>query len=127
MITAKLIIGGLGGVVIICQFICIGVALYLSYTKGDLMSSHFKSSSFLLTLGIYRRSSLYGRVQLIGNISSILTFPSFFLKRGLASAEDIDSFPLPLKRKLVMLQWGFIGLVVSMILLVVIGKADLLH
>jgi hypothetical protein len=125
--TAKLIIGGLGGVVIICQFICIGIALYLSYAKGDLMSSHFKNSSSLLTFGIYRRTSLYGRLQLVGSISSILTFPGFFLKRGLANAEDIDSFPLPLKRKLVMLQWSFIGLVVSMILLVVIGKTDLLH
>jgi hypothetical protein len=91
------------------------------------MSSHFKSSSSLLTLGIYKRSSLYGRMQLIGNISSILTFPRFFLKRGLASAEDIDSFPLSLKRQLVMLQWSFIGLIVAMVLLVIIGKADLLH
>lgn len=46
---------------------------------------------------------------------------------SLANAEDIDSFPLPLKRKLVILQWSFIGLVISMILLVVIGKMDLLH
>lgn len=127
MITAKLIIGCLGGLVIICQFICIGVALYLSYTKGDLMSSHFKSSSSLLAFGIYKSTSLHGRLLLVGSISSILTFPGFFLKRGLANAEDIDSFPLSLKRKLVMLQWSFIGLVVSMILLVVIGKADLLH
>ena len=101
--------------------------MYLSYTKGDLMSSHFKSSSSLLAFGIYKSTSLHGRLLLVGSISSILTFPGFFLKRGLANAEDIDSFPLPLKRKLVMLQWSFIGLVVSMILLVVIGKADLLH
>lgn len=127
MTAAKLIIGGLGGVVIICQFICIGVALYLSCTKGDLMSSHFKGSSSLLALGIYKRTNLHGRLLLVGSISSILTFPGFFLKRGLASAEDIDSFPLPLKRKLVMLQWSFIGLVVSMILLVVIGKSGLLN
>ena len=126
MTTAKLIIGSLGGVVIICQFICIGIALYLSYTKGDLMSSHFKNSSSLLTFGIYRRTSLYGRLQLVGNISSILTFPGFFLKRGLANAEDIDSFPLPLKRQLVMLQWSFIGLVVAMVLLVAIGKSGIL-
>jgi hypothetical protein len=124
--TAKFIIGSLGGVVIICQFICIGIALYLSYTKGDLMSSHFKNSSSLLTFGIYRRTSLYGRLQLVGNISSILTFPGFFIKRGLANAEDIDSFPLPLKRQLVMLQWGFIGLVVAMVLLVAIGKSGIL-
>ncbi len=101
--------------------------MYLSYTKGDLMSSHFKSSSSLLAFGIYKSTSLHGRLLLVGSISSILTFPGFFLKRGLANAEDIDSFPLSLKRKLVMLQWSFIGLVVSMILLVVIGKADLLH
>ena len=126
MTTAKLIIGGLGGVVIICQFICIGIALYLSYAKGDLMSSHFKNSSSLLTFGIYRRTSLYGRLQLVGSISSILTFPGFFLKRGLANAEDIDSFPLPLKRQLVMLQWGFIWLVVAMVLLVAIGKSGVL-
>ena len=127
MTSAKLVIGNLGGVVIICQFVCIGIALYLSYTKGDLMSSHFKSSSFLLALGIYRRTSLYGRLQLVGSISSILAFPRFFLKRGLANAEDIDSFPLPLKRKLVMLQWSFIGLVIAMVLLVLIGKSGILE
>jgi len=127
MTVADVIFIGVCGLVIIGQFLCIGAALYLSHTKGDFMSSHFKNSSFLLTLGIYRRSSLYGRMQLIGNISSILTFPRFFLKRGLASAEDIDSFPLSLKRQLVILQWSFIGLIVAMVLLVIIGKADLLH
>ena len=127
MTIADVIFLSVCGVVIIGQFLCIGAALYLSHTKGDLMSSHFKNSSSLLTLGIYRRSSLYGRMQLIGNISSILTFPRFFLKRGLASAEDIDSFPLPLKQQLVMLQWSFIGLVVAMVLLVVIGKSGILN
>ena len=127
MTIADVIFISVCGLVIIGQLLCIGAALYLSHTKGDLMSSHFKSSSSLLTLGIYKRSSLYGRMQLIGNISSILTFPRFFLKRGLASAEDIDSFPLSLKRQLVILQWSFIGLIVAMVLLVIIGKADLLH
>ncbi|MNG21246.1 hypothetical protein D3C76_889580 [compost metagenome] len=59
--------------------VAFGVALYLGYTKGDVLSEHFQNSSFLLTLGIKRRSSFYGRIQLIGNISSILTFPGFFL------------------------------------------------
>lgn len=126
MTAADIIFISLCGVVITGQFLCIGAALYLTHTKSDLMSSHFKSSSYLLTIGVYRRSSLYGRMQLIGNISSILTFPRFFLKRGLASAEDIDSFPLPLKRQLVMLQWSFIGLIIAMILLVIIGKSEIL-
>ena len=98
----------------------------MGYTKGDVLSEHFQNSSFLLTFGINRRSSFYGKIQLIGNISSILTFPGFFLKRGLASAEDIDSVPLKLKQQRVMLQWSFIGLIAAMVLLVIIEKSGVL-
>ncbi|MGE8154887.1 hypothetical protein ACQKP5_27030 [Pseudomonas vancouverensis] len=122
----KLIIGGLGSVVIICQFICIGIALFLGHTKGDLMSKHFKSNASFLTIGLYRRTSFYGRVHFILGISSVLTFPGFFLKRGLVSADEIRSFPLKLKRQLIMLQWSGIGLVIAMILLVIVGKSGVL-
>lgn len=126
MHTVNLIFGSVCGVIFIGQFICIGTALHLSYTKGDIISSHFKNCSYLINTGIYNNSSFYGRILLMGNISSIVTFPKFFLKRGLVSAEEIGSFPRQLKRQLNILQWSFIGLLAAMVLLVTIGKSGIL-
>ncbi|KAB0494797.1 hypothetical protein [Pseudomonas vancouverensis] len=126
MNTANLVFISLGGVFVVGVFLSLGSALYISYTKGDQISTHFKKGSTYLAHGIYRRSSFYGRVHLIGWISSALTFPQFFLKRGLVSAEEIDSFPFKLKRQLVILQWTFIGLFIAMVLLVIVGKSGVL-
>lgn len=127
MITAELVAVSLCGLVMIGQFVCIGVALYLSYTKGDFMSLHFKTIPSILKFGIHHRSSLRGRVHLIASISGVLTFPGFYIKRGLATAEEINSFPTPLKRKLVMMQWCFIVLMAAMVLLFIIIKSEILN
>ena len=58
----------------------------------------------------------------MGSISSVLTFPDFYIKRGRASAEDISLFPTVLKRKLVVLQWGGIVIMISSVLLFLTRK-----
>ncbi|PAM85125.1 hypothetical protein CES87_01105 [Pseudomonas sp. ERMR1:02] len=127
MITPNLILGSLCLIVITGQFICIGSALYLSHTKKDIISSHFKHCSVLLIFGIHKGTTFYRRILLIGNISSIVTFPNFFISRKLITAEEIESFPSPLKRQLKILQWSFIGLIASMVSLVIIGRSGILN
>ena len=68
----------------------------------------------------------WGRLLLIGGISGILTFPNFYLKRGELCPEDLEKFPALLKRKLVVMQWSILILVVGMFLLALIGKSGLL-
>jgi hypothetical protein len=65
-------------------------------------------------------------MQLVGGISFVVAFPHFFLKHGILDAEDIRNLPLHLRRKLVALQWGFIGVFISMALLACIGWSGIL-
>ena len=58
----------------------------------------------------------------MGSISGVLAFPAFYIQRGRANAEDISQFPVLLKRKLVVLQWGGIVLMSASILLFLVGK-----
>jgi hypothetical protein len=94
-----------------------GVALHLGYTKGDVMSEHFQNSSPLITVSVRIDKGLRGKTRLVYSISSVVTFPRFFLKCGLVTAEDIDNFPHDLRRKLVLLQWILLGVVAGMVLL----------
>ncbi|MBD0680198.1 hypothetical protein DM828_27340 [Pseudomonas umsongensis] len=94
-----------------------GVALHLGYTKGDVMSEHFQNSSPLITVAVRIDKGLRGKTRMVYSISSVVTFPRFFLKRGLVTAEDIDNFPHDLRRKLVVLQWTLLGVVAGMVLL----------
>ena len=122
MSIEKIVFGLLGGILVIGAIIWIVFALRIAYTHLDLMLKHLENSSTVTTLTQLKQGSLWGRVLLVGSISSVLTFPDFYIKRGRASAEDISLFPTLLKRKLVVLQWGGIVIMSSSVLLFLTRK-----
>lgn len=63
-----------------------------------------------------------GKLVLVGSISSVITFPSFYLKRGSVNAEDLRCFASALKRQLVILQWSGLTLLVVMVFVGVVAK-----
>jgi len=93
----------------------IGVCLHLAYTKMDLMLEHLKNCSAIMTRAPLRHRGPWGKLLLVGGISGIVTFPKFYLKRGVLNSEDLANFPAPLKRKLAVLQWSVIFLLLVMI------------
>ncbi|HWT69236.1 MAG TPA: hypothetical protein VN214_09015 [Pseudomonas sp.] len=97
--------------------IVFGIALYLGYTKGNVISDHFKNSSSVITIPARMDKGLRGKTRLVYSVSTVVTFPRFFLKRGLVSAEDIDKFPNDLRCKLVVLQWSLLTLLTGSIVL----------
>ncbi|MCH4872383.1 MULTISPECIES: hypothetical protein [Pseudomonas] len=122
MSIEKIVFGLLGGILVIGAIIWIVIALRIAYTHLNLMLKHLENSSTVTTLTQLKQGSLWGRVLLVGSISSVLTFPDFYIKRGRASAEDISLFPTLLKRKLVVLQWGGIVIMSSSVLLFLTRK-----
>jgi hypothetical protein len=126
MTTAEFVIGSLCGAALLCMFIGNGVALYFGYTKTELLLESFKNSSSSITNVIRVHPGPWGKLQLVGSACGVLTFPRFFIKHGILDAEDLDNFPLPFRRKLVLLQWSVIGSFSSLALLVSISKSGLL-
>ncbi|WP_045882027.1 hypothetical protein [Pseudomonas chlororaphis] len=106
-------------------FMVLGICLHMAYTKMDLMLEHLKTSAVLSTLTTLRHGGPWGKLILVGSISGFVTFPNFYLKRGWVSAEDLLGFPAALKRKLVMLQWTALGLMVVMAGLAAVVKLGL--
>lgn len=92
-----------------------GVCLHLANTKMDLMLERLKNCSAIMTRAPLRNGGPWGKLLLVGGISGIVTFPNFYLKRGELSPEDLANFPASLKRKLVVLQWSVISLLLVMI------------
>ncbi|UVE43846.1 hypothetical protein KS461_20905 [Pseudomonas chlororaphis] len=95
-------------------FIALGICLHMAYTKMDVMLDHLQNSAVLSTLTTLRHDGPWGKLILVGSIASFVTFPNFYLKRGWVSAEDVLGFPAALKRKLVVLQWSGLGLLLVM-------------
>jgi hypothetical protein len=126
MAAAELIVGSLCGVVLLGIYVWIGVALYLGYTMGEELSKYLKNSSSLITIDTHKHTGPFGMLQLVGGIASVVTFPRFFIKRGIASAADIESFPLPIRRKLIILQWSVIGLLATLVFLVSLWESGVL-
>ncbi|MCY1394880.1 hypothetical protein D3C76_148850 [compost metagenome] len=58
----------------------------------------------------------------MGGISGFVTFPGFYVKRGRVDTEDINNFPVSLKRKLAILHLSSIVVVSLLFLLGGIGK-----
>ncbi|MFG6203380.1 hypothetical protein [Pseudomonas retamae] len=93
----------------------IGVCLHLAYSKMDLMLDHLKNCPAIRSRAPLQHGGPWGKLLLVGGISGLLTFPKFHLKRGELNSEDLARFPAPLKRKLAVLQWSVIGLLLVMI------------
>lgn len=122
MSSAEFIFGCVGGVVLLSLIIWIGVALHLAYTQMDLMLEHLKNCSAIMARAPLRHGGPWGKMLLVGGISGIVTFPSFYLNRGELNVDDLRRFPVPLKRKLAIMQWSVIGLLGLAFLLWAIGK-----
>ncbi|WP_166358668.1 hypothetical protein [Pseudomonas akapageensis] len=111
-----------GGGILLGALFCIGAALYIAYTKMDLMLEHLKNSSGVMKLAPLRRGGPWGKLLLVGGIAGYVTFPGFYIKRGSVSAEDISNFPESLKRMLAILHLSSIIVVSFLFLLGGIGK-----
>ncbi|AIL63528.1 hypothetical protein [Pseudomonas alkylphenolica] len=122
MTTAAFAVGYLCGLVIIGMFAWIGVALHMAYTKMDLMLELLKNCSAVMTRAPLRHGGPWGKLLLVGGISGIVTFPGIYLKHGGVSTEDLEKMPKQLKRKLELLQWCAIGLLISLALFVALYK-----
>lgn len=101
-------------------FFCLAVALHLAYTKMDFMLEHLKNCPAVVTQVPLRHGGIWGRLLLVGWISGILTFPGYYLKHGGVSVEDLNNFPLSLRRKLKLIKWTSIALLVAMVLIFVV-------
>ncbi|ARU86677.1 hypothetical protein [Pseudomonas sp. M30-35] len=106
-------------------FLWISVCLYLAYTKMDLMFEHLKNCPAIMARAPLRHGGPLGKILLIGGISGIVTFPNFYLKNGGMNADDLNNFPVSLKRKLAILQWSVIVLLLLMLVLGAILQLDL--
>ena len=120
--TADKIFLAVGLIDFVGIFIWIGVCLHLAYTQMDLMLDHLKNSVLINTFVPLRQGGPWGKLVLIGSISSVIAVPGFYLKRGSVNAEDLRCFTGSLKRKLVMLQWGGLILLVVMVCIGVVAK-----
>jgi hypothetical protein len=49
---------------------------------------------------------LKGRFAVLGQIMSVVDFPDYYLRKGMAHAEDLKNFPVGLKRMLFIYRWS---------------------
>jgi hypothetical protein len=84
-------------------FVWIGIALYLAYTKMDLMLAHLKSCPAVTIRAPFKNGGPGGRLFVLGAIMGLMTVPRLYLRDGGASAEDLKNFPADLKRKIIIL------------------------
>lgn len=104
-------------------FIWIFICLHMAYSKMDLILEHLKNCPAVTIRAPLRHGGVWGNLFLIGGISGLVTFPKYLIKKGLLDAEDLRSLPAPIVRKLAILQWS--ALVMLMIILVLAGVAKL--
>ena len=107
-------------------FFCIGISLYMAYTKMDFMLEHLKNCSIVKAHSPLKYGGPWGKLMLIGWIAGLFTFPEYYLKRGEASAEDLNNFPAHLRKKLVMLKKASFFLIAALVALFVLRESGLL-
>ncbi|WP_233609153.1 hypothetical protein [Pseudomonas saxonica] len=107
-------------------FICIGLSLYMAYTKRELMLEQLKNCSIVRTHAPLKDGGPWGKLMLLGWIAGVFAFPEYYLKRGQASHDDLNNFPVHLRNKLVMLKWASFVLFTAMVVLFIFRKSGLL-
>lgn len=110
------------GLAILGMWIWIAVALHMAYTKMDWLLDLLKDSSAIRDRAFLNSGGPWGRLLLIGGVSGIVTFPSFYLKRGGIRTEDLERLPRPIKKKLVALHWTALTLLTSLTIFVALAE-----
>lgn len=77
------------------------VALYMAYTKLDLMLGCFKNSPAVMIKAPLKNGGPWGRLFVLGAIVGVIKSPDLFISDGGASRADIASFPQDLKKRLI--------------------------
>jgi hypothetical protein len=113
--TVDALLVGIGLLYFAAAIVWITVALHMAYTKMDRILEHLKNCTAIMVRAPLRHGGPWGRLMLIGGISGIVTFPNFYLKRGELCPEDLEKFPANLKRKLAVLQWTLLGLLLGLL------------
>ena len=94
-------------------FAGVGYMLFLANTKMNILQRCFKNSWGVTGREEFGYSGVWRRIMIIGRISGYVTFSTFYINRGILSADDLKELPASLKRKLIALQWiGIILLIV---------------
>lgn len=106
-------------------FAVIGYTLYLANTKMDVLLKTFKNSSGVIALASLRLGGLRSKIMIVGGISGYVTFPNFYIKRGVLDVEDFKEASEILKRQLVVLQWSGIALLLVMFGLAIVVELNI--
>lgn len=125
MITSQLVVGLLSAGVFLCMFLWCGVALYMACRKFEMLLSLFPNSVGVKTITPLRHAGIWGKFMVIGGITGYVAFPKLYLKNGQLSIEDLQAIPNSLRRKLAVMHWILVALVVAMVMLFFIGKSGL--
>ena len=114
---------GAGGLIFIGCISFVIVALYIAYTKLDVMLGCFKNSPAVMIRAPLRNGGPWGRLFVLGSIVGVLKAPGLYIADGGACVSDISSFPQDLKKRLITLyriggHFGWALLIYAVMLLV---------
>ena len=84
-------------------FICLGIGLYLAYTKINVMLGHLKNCPAVTIRAFLINAGPLGRLYVLAFIMGLMVIPGNCLRDGGASAEDLKNFPPDLRYKLAIL------------------------
>ncbi|HEX8595622.1 MAG TPA: hypothetical protein VF682_20465 [Pseudomonas sp.] len=107
-------------------FIYLGISYYLASTKMELMLFHLSNCRAVMSRTPSLRLGLTGKMYVFAGIIAVLTMPRRLIRKGGANAEDIANFPPGLRRKIVVLNWSGVALLLVMCVLWLIIEFELI-
>lgn len=96
----------------------IGWGLYGAWAITTKMLGYFKRSTAVHSWKVVADTGPQGKWLAFWGVVGVLVFSRFFLRRGSLNAQDIESFPKGLKRRITIFYWaGVINIFLMMALL----------
>ncbi|MBP5077811.1 hypothetical protein HUS84_31865 [Pseudomonas chlororaphis] len=111
--TAEIVLVSFGCITFLGAFIMIGVHLYWIRNHLNEALEHFKNSPIVNQQRGFLYFGTWGKMAVIGGIAGFLAHSGYFIKRGLLDAGEVNSFPEPLKKKLIASHYILGGLLTS--------------
>ncbi|MBP5076748.1 hypothetical protein HUS84_22735 [Pseudomonas chlororaphis] len=80
-----------------------GVFFYWGCTRMDEILGYVKNCKAVINNRFYLYMGAWGRMAMVGMIAGSLAYPNYHVRKGLMDADDVNNFPKPFKKKLVVL------------------------
>jgi hypothetical protein len=110
----RYLVDGISMAYILLGFLWLVTSLHMCYTCLGELLEHFSGNAMIMSYAPLRNGGPWGKLMLLAEISKVVSFPDYFIKRGRVTYAEVAGLRIGLRIRLRVNLWLCAFVLVSM-------------